>query len=383
MDEQSFISRCRDIAPVLAEHASQGESIRKVPDQVYEAVLDARLLPAVVPPSLGGHGLGLNALCQGTRELARGCPASAWAMSFLMLHAWMMTRFPAEGRDEFFAGGTLPRAAAPLAPTGRLTPTAGGFRVTGRWEWATSIAHSNWVMVHGIDETAEIATRFAALPIEQVTIEDVWFTSGMRATGSNAVVIDDVFVPETRTCTGVDIQQAGAGVDDDQLQQLPLASVLSLIASAPAVGAAEAGLELYAERLAERVLAYSLGDRAADEPVSRSRLAAVMSDVTTMRSAWDAAIAEIERRSSEEAPTDLARVQCRLAAAAAVRSSRQVLGAIGEGAGASVYACSHPHQRLQRDVETLKGHAIFDWDRTTELAGRVMLGGALRLTDLA
>jgi len=238
-------------------------------------------------------------------------------------------------------------------------------------------------MVHGFDETVEFGTRFAALPIEDVTIEDVWFTSGMRATGSNTVVLDDVFVPESRTCTGTDIQQSGSGVEDDQLQLLPLASVLALTASAPAVGAAEAGLDLYRERLTERVLAYSLGDRAAEQPVAQSRLAEIMSDVTTMRSAWDAAIARIEELSSVEAPTDLARVECRLAAAAAVRSSRQALGAIGEGAGASVYASSHPHQRLQRDVETLKGHAIFDWDRTTELAGRVALGQALRLTDMA
>lgn len=383
MDEQTFLSRCRDIAPVLADCADQGETIRRVPDQVYDAVVEADLLAAVVPRSLGGHGLGLNALCQGTRELARGCPASAWSMSFLMLHAWMMTRFPPEGRDEFFAGGQLPRSAAPLAPTGRLTGTEGGYRVTGRWEWATSIAHSNWVMVHGFDETVEFGTRFAALPIEDVTIEDVWFTSGMRATGSNTVVLDDVFVPESRTCTGTDIQQSGSGVEDDQLQLLPLASVLALTASAPAVGAAEAGLDLYRERLTERVLAYSLGDRAAEQPVAQSRLAGIMSDVTTMRSAWDAAISRIEELSSVEAPTDLARVECRLAAAAAVRSSRQALGAIGEGAGASVYASSHPHQRLQRDVETLKGHAIFDWDRTTELAGRVALGQALRLTDMA
>jgi hypothetical protein len=48
-----------------------------------------------------------------------------------------------------------------------------------------------------------------------------------------------------------------------------------------------------------------------------------------------------------------------------------------------VYATCHPIQRLQRDVETLKGHVIFDWDRTTELAGRVMLGGSLGPADRA
>ena len=44
------------------------------------------------------------------------------------------------------------------------------------------------------------------------------------------------------------------------------------------------------------------------------------------------------------------------------------------GSGGSVYFEDHPLQRFQRDVNTLKGHAIFDWDRTMELVGRVAIG---------
>jgi len=47
-----------------------------------------------------------------------------------------------------------------------------------------------------------------------------------------------------------------------------------------------------------------------------------------------------------------------------------------------MYFSGSPFQRLQRDVETLKGHVIFDWDRTTELAGRVALGLELRPADM-
>ena len=147
-----------------------------------------------------------------------------------------------------------------------------------------------------------------------------------------------------------------------------------------AVGAAEAALELHRERLAERVLAYSLGDKAADQPVAQARLAAVTSDLTTALAGWRAATNDLLTSSG---PDDLLRVRTRLAAAAAVRASRLIVGTIGEGAGASVYATSHPLQRLQRDVETLKGHVIFDWDRTTELAGRVMLGHPLGPIDMA
>ena len=72
----------------------------------------------------------------------------------------------------------------------------------------------------------------------------------------------------------------------------------------------------------------------------------------------------------------------RLTAAATVRAARSIVGTIAEGAGASVYFNSSPFQRIQRDLEVLKGHVIFDWDRTTELAGRVALDLPVKPTDM-
>ena len=382
MDEADLLSRCRDLAPVLAAHAREGERLRRVPEPVVAAVAEADVLRAAVPTALGGHGLGVGALCRGVAELGRGCPASAWTMSFLMLHAWMLSRFPAEAHDELFGDGRVPTASAPLAPTGTLAAAPGGYRVTGRWEWATAIHHSDWCIVHGFDETVEFGTRFAVVPITEVAVEDTWHTAGMRATGSCTVSVDGVFVPEARTAPGELLREMTGGVEGDGLAGLPLLGLLALLASAPAVGAAQAALDLYRDRLAERVLAYTLGDRAADQPLAQARLAAVASEVATMAAGWTAAIDELATAAGG-APDDLLRVRTRLAAAAAVRTSRRVIGAIGEGAGASVYALDHPIQRLQRDVETLKGHVVFDWDRTTELAGRVMLGQPLGPLDMA
>ena len=58
----------------------------------------------------------------------------------------------------------------------------------------------------------------------------------------------------------------------------------------------------------------------------------------------------------------------------AARIARQAISTVCEGSGAGVYAEGSPLQRLQRDVEVLKGHVIFDWDRCAELAGRIALG---------
>lgn len=382
VNDADFVQRCRDLAPVLRAGADEAEVLRRLPPSVSAAMHDADILRGLTPTSLGGHGIGLRSFCEGTRELATGCPASAWTVSFLVLHAWLLSRFPAACHDDLFDAGLVPTAAAPLAPTGRLEVVADGYRVHGRWEWATAINESDWCIVHGFDEGVELGTRFAVLPVADVTVEDTWHTSGMRATGSHTVVVDDVLVPAERTCSG-DVLRTAVHPDGDRLGGLPLIPVLALAASASAVGAADAAVEAFRERLAGRVLAYSLGDRAADQPVMLARLAAVTDQRDVALAGWRHAIDRLEAAAAGDAVDDLLRARTRLAAASAVRTARLVIGDVGEGAGASVYRSDHPIQRLQRDVETLKGHAVFDWDRTTELAGRVMMGQPLGPTDMA
>ena len=382
IDDHEFVRRCEALVPDLDARAEEGEALRRLPEATMRDAREAGLLQAFVPTSLGGHGLGLDALAQGTRSMAHGCPASAWTLSFLMMHGWLLSRFPAAGRAEIFADGPIALAPAPLAPTGSVTVEAGGFRLTGCWEWATGVAHSEWVLVHAIQAEPTFTTLFLAVPRAEVEVDDVWFTSGMRATGSNTVRVKDVFVPDHRAVSARTLLYAAEALDGDGLAGHPVPSVLALIAAAPALGAAEAAVARFKERLTERVLAYSLGDRQREQPAAQVRLGTAISDLTAARVRWDVAIADLVRACAGGAPDERLRVATRLTAAATVRASRAVISTVCEGAGASVYFSSSPLQRLQRDVEVLKGHVIFDWDRTAELAGRSALGFELRPTDM-
>jgi 3-hydroxy-9,10-secoandrosta-1,3,5(10)-triene-9,17-dione monooxygenase len=379
---EQFVEQCAALVPALAARAEEGEELRRLPEATIKEVREAGLFAAVTPTSLGGHGLGLDALANGTRTLAHGCVAGAWTLSFLMLHSWLLAKFPEEGRAELFAGGPAVLTPAPLAPTGSATPVDGGYRLTGKWEWATGVAHAEWVLVHAVVAGPELTTMFLVVPRDEVEVDDVWFTSGMRATGSNTVRVDGAFVPSSRTVPARSMLDAGPPLPGDGMAHHPVPPVLALVSSAPALGAAEAAVALYQERLRERVLAYTLGERAREQPAAQIRLATAISDLASARARWDAAIAELVDACAGGAPGDDVRVASRVAAAATVRASRRIISDIADGAGASVYFDGSPFQRLQRDVEVLKGHVMFDWDRTAELAGRFALGHELRLTDL-
>ena len=98
IDGPEFVRRCQALVPGLQARATEAEELRRLPDATLREVRDAGLFEAFVPTSLGGRGLGLEALAQGTRVMAHGCPASAWTLSFLMMHGWLLARFPAGAR---------------------------------------------------------------------------------------------------------------------------------------------------------------------------------------------------------------------------------------------------------------------------------------------
>lgn len=377
-----FLARAEALVPWLAGRAVESERLRRVHPDTIADVGAADLWRLVVPTSLGGHGEGITPLADVTRVLAHGDPASAWTISFLVMHSWLLAKFPPEARVELFSAEVpYALAPAPLAPTGTATAVEGGFRVTGRWEWATGIHHSDWVMVHAVQTAPEFTTHFVLVPFAEARVDDVWFMSGMCATGSDTVVLEDVFVPAHRAIPATEFLFGDTPVEGDGMAGMPVPSVLAIMAAAPALGAAEAAVELFRTRIADRVLAYSLGDRAREQPVTHARLGAVLAELDAVQAQWDRAIARLARAAQDPLTID-DRVSVRLAAAATVRSSRRVISMITDGAGASIYRSDAPLQRLQRDVEVLKGHVIFDWDRTTEIAGRYALGIEPRPTDM-
>ena len=225
--------------------------------------------------------------------------------------------------------------------------------------------------------TTRIYPALALLPIADVRIEDVWHTDGMRATGSNDVVITDAFVPQHRLVRVVDIYSGtapGAGLHDADTYRWPMVPALALLAAMPALGSAERVAEIYAERLGERVLAYE-GVAQKDKPIAQARLGEARVRLRALRGLLADTVADIETvvASGDPVPRPV-RAEARLAAAHIVHESRAVIADLLEASGASAHFADNPLQRIKRDVDVLAGHVVFDYDTSRELAGALTLG---------
>lgn len=369
-----------DFVDRLAQRADEAEQLRRLPAATVREFRQTDLFRLLLPARFGGLQAPLPTLLDPVRRMAHGCASSAWTLGFYALHNWMLSLFEPRAQEEVFAAGPV-LAPAPLAPTGRATPADGGVRLSGRWSWATGAMDADWVMVGAlIERTDRFDPALVAVPADQIEVVDTWHTAGMRGTGSHDVVVSDVFVPEHRMVAVADIYAGtapGARAHDAPTYRWPMVPALALVASMPVLGAAEGVMELFADRLGGRVLAYS-GVAQKDQPAAQIRLG----DARVRLRALRALIAEtadgIERLvAGGERVSRSVRAEARLAAAHTVRESRAVIADLLAASGASAQFLSNPMQRAKRDVDIAAGHVVFDYDMSRELVGALAIGATV------
>lgn len=360
----------------LRDRAEEAEGLRRLPEATIAEAAAAGYFKLLVPKRFGGCEVGFSRFMDIVRQLAQGCTSSAWTLSFLALHAWVLCKFEPELQEELFAGGRIPLAPAPLAPSGEAIAVDGGYRVNGRWEWASGVMHANWAIVCG-NEANALGPRFCVLPIDDVTIEDNWRVAGMAATGCNAIRIDGAFVPRHRTIAALRLRlekTPGELFHDCTTIAYPMAPTLALVAATPALGATEGAIEAYINRMKEKTQAFS-GIRQSELAPTHLRLGEAIAAARAARSIWKDAVSTLEEIGplGYQAPIDgIARI--RLAAADIVRMANVAINGLAAAAGASLGYLSSPLQRALRDVQMIRGHVMYDWDRTAQIAGRLALG---------
>jgi alkylation response protein AidB-like acyl-CoA dehydrogenase len=207
----------------------------------------------------------------------------------------------------------------------------------------------------------------------------------MRATGSNDVIVADVFVPEHRIVKVGEVYAGnapGAQVHDSPTYRWPMVPALALTACMPVLGTAEYVVDLFATRVSDRVLAYS-GAAQKDQPAAQIRLASARVRLRALRALIDDVAGQIELivNAGDQVNRSM-RAQARLAAAHTVHESRAIIADVLAAAGASAHFLDNPLQRAKRDVDIASGHVVFDYDVSRELAGALEVGAAVPPTSM-
>jgi alkylation response protein AidB-like acyl-CoA dehydrogenase len=263
---------------VVHAHILTGRRGCRLPDPVVGAIIERGLFRIWIPRRYGGAELSLPEALQIYEAAARLDGSLGWSVMI-------------GSGGGLFAAYLEPQVAAALfephasvvagsgAPSGTAERVAGGYRVSGRWRYASGADYATVFTAncHVTERDSPVMSagqpliRAMALDPKDVIIHRTWDTSGLRATGSHDIEVIQAFVPTNATFSVF----ADLPLETGPLYRVPFGTLTELPVSAVALGIAEHALEEFVS------LAHA--KRPAGSAVPLDRLEAVQASVRTVR----------------------------------------------------------------------------------------------------
>ena len=373
-----LVARARALAPKLRERAVKAERDRNIPQELVDEYIAAGLIHTLQPRRWGGYEHDHEVMFDIAIELGKStCGSSAWCLNYLGDHAGLLAHFPEEAQHDVWSRDKAACIATSAAPTGKVSVAPGGYKLNGRWSWCSGLRHSQWIMIGGLvfrEGEDHPDMRLYLVPVSQVKQDDTWFCAGLRASGSNTSVLDDVFVPEHRSVAFATLRDAcspGSKLNSNPIYRGPFLAVHSYALLGPALGAARGGYADFTQWTRQRYLTYTQINIAQHVPV-QIRLAEIAAQID---------VAELlARRSLATAREDYAgmtmetRALLRRDYAFAMKTLRDAMDGLIKISGSSGLMEGNSVQRCWRDVHAISSHVVMNWDVPAENFGRMEFG---------
>jgi alkylation response protein AidB-like acyl-CoA dehydrogenase len=375
-----LVAAAEGIAPLVAAGAPAAEAGRCVPAPSIGAMTDAGLWRILTPRTYGGWEAGLRAQVDTVMVMARADSAAGWVQMVINAHAWIVGSFPVACQDEVFGGGPDTRVPGTLASQGRARRVDDGWRLTGRWQFASGVDHGEWLLMGAIaDQLPESPERglHVIVPKADLFVDDTWFTLGLRGTGSKDLVAEDVFVPAHRampTRLLFDGHSPHGERHATHFNRLPVLVCLSTQLGGAVVGMAQGALELYVERTRTRREVYT-GKARVENVGTQLRVAESATEIKTAALLVRAAADRCDEvaRTGERLKLD-ERAELKWQAAYVNELCRRATDRLFASAGSHAIYNDSALQARYRDINTACHHAAVDYDSTAEMYGRTLLG---------
>lgn len=376
-----LVARARMVGAGLKARAAEGDGLRRLPDANVADLRAAGFFDLMKPARWGGLEVDPGTFYEVQATLAESCASSAWVLGVVGIHPWQLALFPDEAQEEVWGVDRSVLIASSYMPVGRVTTVDGGFRLTGRWAFSSGIDHCRWVLLGAMvppgpgEKFPEMRTFL--VPQADYRVVDTWNVSGLRATGSNDVVVDDVFIPLHRThrlLDGYTGQNPGNAGNPAPLYRLPFGQIFVRAISTTALGIAQGALDAYRDGV-KGAFGRLDGAKLAEETSPRELAATATVTLRELRRGlhahcdWMMGLAT----AGQSIPVE-ERLTWRLESALAARRAAEVVEALFHATAARGIAVDSPMQRAFQDAQAARAHYANNPEKPARNLGGVLLG---------
>jgi len=359
-----WIEKVRSLQGVIAEHRDESEQMRHLATPVYEAMRQIGLFKLWLPKALGGDEADIHTALEIIEQLASYDGSTAWNFAIGLQGGALLGFMPEERARVMMQDNPDATAGGSGQPGGVAVPVEGGYRISGRWPFASGCNHTRWLGgnctiqdqgVTRLDADGNPELHMFFFSSDEYEIIDTWHTTGLRASGSHDIKVEDVFVPEDRKVKGALTKspyQAGT------IFQTRVALLLGPPLAAVGIGIASEAIDAFAELAlsktpsrSSRTLAendhivMTLGRAEAKVRAARSYLHSSMCDRL-----WPEMVAG--NGDSEAAAVDVF-----YASAFAAQNAAEAVDMLQQAAGTSGIYEGNVIERCFRDVHMVTQHA--------------------------
>ncbi len=373
---EGILKEIRALAPAFRGRAPLSEEKRSIPPASAQDFLNIGLARVLLPKKFGGLDLGVRAWLDISVEVGKADAAHGWCASQMMHHPHYLAQFPEAAQRAVWNDGPDVSIAATMTPTSKIEIVDGGYNISCSIPYLSGINHSTWVVVGGMlfgPEGQPDWTLFL-VPPGNFSVVETWNTAGMRGTGSNTVVVENVFVPTDWTLAVGDMREGrtpGGRLNRDEAPcfNAPWITYAPLTFLGPMLGAARGALEEYRSWTAQRASLF--GAQVAE-------FTSIQVHLSRAASTLDAAEFLMHRCADAADAVEPASAEIRARAyrdqARASEMIVEAMDTIMKISGAAGFASSSPIQRAWRDVHFSSAHVILNPEVSFAAWGRQQFG---------
>ena len=385
IDAQPLVQAAAALRPVIRDYHEEIEREQRLPPALVEQMRAAGFYRMVIPRALGGLQVDPLTYLRVVELLAEGAGSVGWNIANNSIGQLVTLGLPDEGVREIHGQGT-PSIIAGTAVQGggQAVPVEGGYRVNGHWTFGSGCQESSWMLgSFQILDNGEPRPRpdggslywRGVFPRSEATvIPGSWDVAGLRGTGSFDWTVENVFLPESRSCPHV-----GVPLDNQWSRwpgltyALPSQCWVGPHHSAVISGIARAGIDALIALASEKT-PRGRDFRLRDNPQVQDdvgRADAILNAGRTYRSAM---IAELWNTIANGGETTLEqRARCRLASTHAADCARDAMELMYRHGGSTSFKRESRLAECWRDLHVV-GQTVTIRAEWYPIAGRALLG---------
>ena len=356
-----LIKKAEDLIPILKERSESANADRRIPKETIQDMKDAGFFKILQPKQYGGYELDPHTFSEVQLRVAQGCMSTAWVLGVVGIHPFQLALYDDKAQQEVWGEDDNTLVSSSYAPMGQVTPVEGGFKFSGHWQWSSGSEHCDWALLGGLifpPEGGAPEYRTFLIPKSDYEIKDTWYSMGLKATGSQDIHVNDVFVPEYRThkqSDGFNLTNPGYEVNKNDLYKIPWGQLFVRAVSTPAIGATKKMLELFIEGANNK--ASSDPSKLAGDTHTQSIVAEASAKLdaleTVMFRNYDVMV---DQAGNQGGIPMIDRVKFRYDASLVIEKCLEVVDTLFSNAGGGAVFAGSDIQKIFLDVHTSRAH---------------------------